>query len=333
MCSSDLDRAIEVTPVFVKNFQRLIAEAGKLFGARHYRSYHFLLTLSDHVASFGLEHHESSDDRLDERALTDDGLRRYHAELLPHEYVHSWNGKFRRPAGLATKNYNEPMQGDLLWVYEGLTEYLGAVLALRSGMEPPELFRDRLAVLASHLEHESGRAWRPLSDTSISGQILYGARADYAALRRGTDFYGEGQLVWLEVDTLIRRLSRGAKSIDDFCRAFFGASGGDTGPSVKPYTLEDIIATLNSVQPNNWTAFFRRRVEMVRPRATIQGLENAGWTLTYDDRRSDYWTADEDHNKSTDLTLSIGMVVKSEGVVDDVEIGGDRKSTRLNSSH
>lgn len=321
--AADSDRALEVSPELVKQFQRLIAEAGALFGTRHYRGYHFLLTLSDQVASFGLEHHESSDDRLDERTLTDDGLRRYHAELLPHEFVHSWNGKYRRPAGLATKNYNQPMQGDLLWVYEGLTEYLGAVLALRSGMETPELFRDRLAVLAAHLEHESGRAWRPLSDTSISGQILYGARGDYAALRRGTDFYGEGQLVWLEVDTLIRRLSRGAKSIDDFCRVFFGPGAEpQAGPSVSPYTLDDLIGALNAVQPNNWTAFFRRRVDTVRPRAAVQGLENAGWRVTYDDHRSDYWGAEEEHNKATDLTLSLGLLVKSEGAVDDVEIGG-----------
>src|SRR6185369_15520872 len=191
-----------------------------LFGPRHYRSYHFLLTLSDHVASFGLEHHESSDDRLDERTLIDGALREYHAELLPHEFVHSWNGKYRRPAGLATKDYNEPMKGDLLWIYEGLTEYLGSVLAARSGLETPELFRDRLAYVAAHLEHETGRSWRPLADASISGQLLFDARAEYATLRRGLDFYGEGQLVWLEVDTLIRKLSHGTKSIDDFCRTF-----------------------------------------------------------------------------------------------------------------
>ena len=330
--AADSDRAIDVRPEFVRQYQRLIAEAGVLFGARHYRGYHFLLTLSDNVASFGLEHHESSDDRLDERSLTDEALRQYHAELLPHEYVHSWNGKYRRPVGLATQDFSEPMQGDLLWVYEGLTEYLGAVLAVRSGMESPELFRDRLAVLAAHLEHESGRAWRPLSDTSVSGQILYGARGDYAALRRGTDFYGEGQLVWLEVDTLIRRLSRGTKSIDDFCRLFFGSSAGaaeQSGPSVNPYTLDDLIAALNAVQPNNWAAFFRRRVDMVRAAAALQGLENAGWRVTYDDHPSAFWTAEEEHNKAADLTLSLGLVVKSEGGVDDVEIGGPAQKSGI----
>ena len=157
--------------------------------------------------------------------------------------MHSWNGKYRRPIGLVTKDYSEPMKGDLLWMYEGLTEYLGSVLAARSGLETPELFRERLAYVAAHLEHESGRSWRPLADTAISGQLLFEARDDYAALRRGLDFYGEGQLVWLEVDTLIRQLSHGTKSIDDFCRAFYGGEGG---PSVNPYTLDDVVAALES---------------------------------------------------------------------------------------
>lgn len=318
--AADSERAIAMTPEIVQQYQRLIAEAGVLFGARHYRSYHFLLTLSDHVASFGLEHHESSDDRLDERALTDDGLRRYHAELLPHEYVHSWNGKYRRPAGLVTKSYDEPMKGNLLWIYEGLTEYLGAVLSARSGMETPELFRDRLALLAAHLEHETGRAWRPLEDTAISAQVLYNAREDYAGLRRGIDFYGEAELVWLEVDTLIRDLSHGSKSIDDFCRAFYG--GQASGPMVSPYTLEDVIAALKAVQPHDWAGFFRQRVASVEARAPQAGLERGGWKVTYNDKRSDYWSADEDQRKVTDLTLSLGMVVKSDGAVEDVEIGG-----------
>ena len=166
------------------------------------------------MASFGLEHHESSDNRLGEAGLTDETVRTYFAELLPHEFVHSWNGKYRRPVGLATKDYSEPMKGDLLWMYEGLTEYLGSVLATRSGLETPDLFRERLAYVAAHLEYESGRVWRPLSDTSTSAQLLFGAREDYAALRRGLDFYGEGELLWFEVDTLIRKLSRGKRSID-----------------------------------------------------------------------------------------------------------------------
>jgi len=317
--AADSERALVITPETIEHYRKLIAEAGALFGPRHYRSYHFLLTLSDHVASFGLEHHESSDDRLDERMLIDDVLLHYHAELLPHEFVHSWNGKYRRPAGLATKNYDEPMKGDLLWMYEGLTEYLGSVLAARSGLETPELFRDRLAYVAAHLEHETGRSWRPLADASISGQLLFDARAEYATLRRGLDFYGEGQLVWLEVDTLIRKLSHGTKSIDDFCRAFYG---GEAGASVNPYTLDDVVAALNRVQPHDWAAFFRQRVDAVETRAPVAGLENGGWKLTYNDKRSDYWATTEDEEKVTDLMLSLGVSVKSEGLVEDVAIGG-----------
>ena len=317
--AADSERALAITPETIEHYRKLIAEAGALFGPRHYRSYHFLLTLSDHVASFGLEHHESSDDRLDERMLIDDVLLHYHAELLPHEFVHSWNGKYRRPAGLATKNYDEPMKGDLLWMYEGLTEYLGSVLAARSGLETPELFRDRLAYVAAHLEHETGRSWRPLADASISGQLLFDARAEYATLRRGLDFYGEGQLVWLEVDTLIRKLSHGTKSIDDFCRAFYG---GEAGASVNPYALDDVVAALNRVQPHDWAAFFRQRVDAVETRAPVAGLENGGWKLTYNDKRSDYWATTEDEEKVTDLMLSLGVSVKSEGLVEDVAIGG-----------
>jgi predicted metalloprotease with PDZ domain len=317
--AADSERALAMPPQAVKQYKRLVAEAGAMFGSRHYHSYHFLLTLSDHVASFGLEHHESSDDRLAERTLLDGDLLTFYSELLPHEFVHSWNGKFRRPAGLATKDYSEPLKGDLVWMYEGLTEYLGSVLATRSGMETPELFRDRLAYVIAHLEYESGRSWRSLADTAISAQILFPAREDYAALRRGIDFYGEGQLVWLEVDTLIRQLSHGAKSIDDFCREFY--SGEDAGPAVNPYTLDDVIASLNRVQMYPWADFFRERVETVQTGAPVQGIENAGWKLIYNDIRSGYWNTSEDQDRNTDMLSSLGMIMRSDGMVADVAIG------------
>jgi predicted metalloprotease with PDZ domain len=318
--AADSERALAMPPQAVKEYKRLVAEAGAMFGSRHYRGYHFLLTLSDHVASFGLEHHESSDDRLGERTLLDEDLLTFYSELLPHEYVHSWNGKYRRPAGLATKDYGEPLRGDLVWMYEGLTEYLGSVLATRSGMETPELFRERLAYVISHLEYESGRTWRPLSDTAISAQILFPAREDYSALRRGIDFYGEGQLVWLEVDTLLRQLSHGTRSIEDFCREFYG--GGDASPSVNPYTLDDVIASLSRIQPYAWADFFRERVDTLQTDAPVQGIENAGWKLTYDDIRPGYWNTTEDQDRTTDMLPSLGMTVKSDGLVADVVIGG-----------
>lgn len=316
--AADSERALAMPSQAVEQYKRLVAEAGAMFGSHHYRSYHFLLTLSDHVASFGLEHHESSDDRLAERTLLDGDLLTFFSELLPHEYVHSWNGKYRRPAGLVTKDYSEPLRGDLVWMYEGLTEYLGSVLAARSGMETPELFRARLAYVISHLEYQSGRSWRSLADTAISAQILFPAREDYSALRRGIDFYGEGQLVWLEVDTLIRQLSHGTKSIDDFCREFYG---GGASPVVNPYTLEDVIAALNRVQSYTWADFFRDRVDTVQTGTPVQGIENAGWKLTYNDVRSGYWNTSEEQDRATDMLTSLGIIVKSDGLVADVVIG------------
>jgi predicted metalloprotease with PDZ domain len=238
--AGDSDRAIELSDELIEHYKNLVLEEGALFGSRHYRSYHFLLTLSDHVASFGLEHHESSDDRIPERGMIDDVTRKVNADLLPHEFTHSWNGKYRRPAGLATPDYSEPMKGGLLWVYEGLTQYLGQILTPRSGLLSPEDFREDLAITAAALDHKFGRMWRPLEDTAVAAQLLYNAREDYAGYRRGVDYYDEGTLIWLEADVLIRDLSKGAKSLNDFCRAFEGGPGGV--PALKTYTFEDVVA-------------------------------------------------------------------------------------------
>ena len=226
-------------------------------------SYHFLLTLSDHVAHFGLEHHESSDDRTEERVLIDDSLRRADADLLSHEMTHSWNGKYRRPAGLATPDYDEPMKGNLLWVYEGLTQYYGEVLTPRSGLLTPDEFRQEIAREAAMLDTRTGRAWRPLQDTADAAQLLYDARKDYADLRRGVDYYEEGMLIWLEADVTIRQLSHGTKSLDDFMKAFEGPPS--SGPTMKPYTFEDVVQAMNSVQPYDWAGFFRERLQSTAP--------------------------------------------------------------------
>ena len=322
--AADDDRAI-VTPLeWIEHYKRLIAEAGALFGARHYRQYHFLLALSDYVASFGLEHHESSDDRLAERTLTDEAIRDYNADMLSHELVHSWNGKYRRPSGLVAKNFNQPVLGDMLWVYEGLTEYLGEVLATRSGLGTPERFREWLARDAALLDQESGRKWRTLFDTSVSAQILYGAREDYSSLRRGVEFYSEGALLWFEADTVIRQLSHGARSLDDFCRAFFGrAASRESGdPAVSPYTREDLVAALQSVEPYDWDGFFAKRVDSLGSRTPLEGIANAGWKLSFGEARSTFWTASEEEHKTADLVFSIGLVVKNDGMVRDVILGG-----------
>ncbi|HEV3316735.1 MAG TPA: M61 family peptidase, partial [Candidatus Angelobacter sp.] len=175
--ASDSDAALQVPPEVVNEYKRLVAETGALFGARHYREYHFLLTLSDKVAHFGLEHHQSSDDRVSERTMIDDDMRVLAASLLPHEMTHSWNGKYRRPEGLATPDYQEPMKGDLLWVYEGLTQYLGEILTARSGLWNKQQFMDEAAETAAALDHTPGRSWRPLQDTADAAQVLYSAPA------------------------------------------------------------------------------------------------------------------------------------------------------------
>lgn len=318
--AADSDRALEISPATTAQYKNLVAETGALFGSRHYGSYHFLFTLSDHVAHFGLEHHESSDDRLEERTLIDDGPRKTAASLLPHEFVHSWNGKYRRPAGLATGGFDAPMKGDLLWVYEGLTEYLGEILTPRSGLWSPEDFRESLAATAAELDTQSGRTWRPLEDTAIAAQILYGAGDDYAEYRRSVDYYPEGTLIWLEADVLIRTLSNGAKSLNDFCRAFHGGPGG--APALKTYTFEDVAAGLNSVQPHDWTGFLNTRLHSTAAHAPLGGVENGGWKLTYNAVRSEFWKANEERRKLIDLTYSIGLKVKEDGTITDVTYRG-----------
>ncbi len=317
--AADSERASEITPAEIDHYRNLVKETDVLFGARHYRDYHFLLTLSDHVAHFGLEHHESSDDRVGERALVDDSLRKLTSGLLPHEFVHSWNGKYRRPAGLATADYGKPMKGDLLWVYEGLTEYLGEILTPRSGLSTPEEFRDSLAHTAAALDRTAGRTWRPLEDTAIAAQILYGGRADYADFRRGVDYYPEGTLIWLDADVLIRQMSKGKRSLDDFVRAFEGGQGG--APLVKPYTFEDVVAGLNAVQPYDWANFLKTRLKSTEPHAPLGGITGGGWKLVYTSERSELLKAAEGERKFSDLSYSLGIKVKEDGTIVDVHLG------------
>ena len=227
-------------------YSNLVREAGALFQSRHYTSYHFLVTLSDQVAHFALEHHQSSDDRVAERTFIDDNLSLLTADLLPHEFTHSWNGKYRRPAGLATGNYQDPMKGGLLWVYEGLTQYLGHVLAARSGLDTADQFREALAASAATLEYRPGRTWRDLEDTAIAAQTLYDASDQWENWRRSIDYYQEGELIWLEVDTTIRKITNEKKSLNDFCALFEGV-GGNTPPKIISYNLDDVVAALNAV--------------------------------------------------------------------------------------
>lgn len=313
---ADGDAALAMPQQTIDEYKNLVAETGALFGARHYRDYHFLLTLSDNTAHFGLEHHESSDDRIAERTMIDDDMRWLGAGLLPHEMTHSWNGKYRRPKGLATPNYQEPMEGDLLWVYEGLTQYLGYILTARTGLWTRQQFLDEAAETAAALDHTPGRSWRPLQDTADAAQLLYGAPPEFESWRRSVDYYPEGFLIWLEADTVIRQQTNGQKSLNDFCRLFHG--GQNTPPKVVPYTFDDIVNALKQVTPYDWAKFLRERLDSYGPGAPLGGISSGGWKLVYDDQPSDYTKAEEKTRDRVDARFSIGLSLDDKGRIFDV---------------
>jgi predicted metalloprotease with PDZ domain len=310
--AADSPAALKITSDQVEAYSRLVREAGALFGARHYDHYDFLLALTDAFDTSGLEHHQSSDDRAPERMFINSDETRYLNSLLAHEFTHSWNGKFRRPAGLATPDFEHPMKDDLLWVYEGLTEYVGEMLSARAGLRTQDDYREELAWTAASLDHWPGRTWRPLEDTAVAAQILYDVPdRNWASWRRGVDFYSEGWLLWLDVDILIRRESHGRKSLDDFCRAFFGPPS--TGPLLEPYTLDDLIAALNKVQPYDWREFFRTRVDEIRPHPPLGGIEKGGWQLVYNSTPNGSIRTAENVTGVLDLSFSLGMLVQTKG--------------------
>jgi len=316
---ADSEVALDISPELQKGTVNLVAEAGKLFGTRHYRDYHFLLTLSDHVAHFGLEHHESNDSRLPERALLGPGAGMMVGTLLPHEYVHSWNGKFRRPGDLATPDFEKPMQDDLLWVYEGLTEYLGPMLGARSGLMTPEQYHEMLASDAASLgPGRPGRTWRPLQDTAsaIIGEGPGGGRGGWTNWRRGSDYYPEGDLLWLEVATVIHQVTNGQKSIDDFCHLFHG--GANNGQEVKGYTFDDVVAALNQIAPYDWGPFLRRHLDSTTPDIPEAGLENGGWKVDFTDQPAHM----PGRRGGPSDAYSIGLQLSEEGQVADTIYGG-----------
>ena len=311
---SESEAALEISDKDLASYKQLVAETGKLFGARHYEKYHFLVTLSDQTAHHGLEHHESSDNGTAEDTFHDPNWHNLEADLLPHEFVHSWNGKYRRPEGLIIPNYQQPMKGDLLWVYEGLTDYLGNVLAARTGLRSPEEWRENAAYTAAMLDHRAGRTWRPLQDTATSVQILFTAPEQWTNWRRSADYYPEGFLIWLEVDTLIRRQTNGQKSLNDFCRSFFGGSSGP--PTVLPYKFDDVVNALNQVMPYEWAKLLRERLDAKAPRAPLGGIENGGWKLVYSDQKNSTMEAQEQVSEGgIDLSFSLGVIVGADGAI------------------
>jgi predicted metalloprotease with PDZ domain len=316
---ADNETDLAMKPQDLAAYRKLVGETGALFGARHYRQYHFLYTLSDQVGGHGLEHHESNDSAAAERTLLDPDLHLLYADLLPHEFAHSWNGKYRRPAGLATRNYQEPMIGDLLWVYEGLTDYLGTLLAERSGLLSPEQYRESLASTAASLDHRSGRSWRPLEDTARSVQILRLMGPQWSNWRRGLDYYPEGELIWLEVDSIIREQTQGRRSLDDFCRYFEGGQSGP--PMVVSYTFDDVVHALNDVVPYDWAKLLRERVSSTGPHAPLGGIERDGWKLVYNDQPNIFSKAIEKLFKSADFSFSLGFTLAEDGKFNDVIVG------------
>lgn len=317
----DAPENLAVSAGSLRHFRQLVSQANRLFGAHHYAHYDFLLTLSDSTDHFGLEHHQSSDDRLPADSLTDAAMQMRVADLMPHEYVHSWNGKFRRPADLATPNFNVPMQDDLLWVYEGLTEYWGPVLTARSGLWTEQQFHDEIASIYAQMANRSGRQWRSLQDTADAAPLTYYGGSGWGDYRRGTDFYPEGTLLWLDVDTKIRELSSGRHSLDDFAKSFYGMDNGDY--QVKPYTFEQVIAALDAIQPFDWAGFLRQRLDATGsglPEA--DGLSRSGWKVVYTATPSAYDAATARLRHGADLMYSIGLALSSDGGIRDVRWGG-----------
>jgi predicted metalloprotease with PDZ domain len=312
---ADSEAALDMSLEAQKGMTNLVAEAGKLFGARHYHEYHFLLTLSDHVAHFGLEHFECNDSRMPERVLLSPDAGLSLGGLLAHEYAHSWSGKFRRPAGLTTPDYEVPMKTDLLWDYEGFTEFAGPLLAARSGIWTPEEYRDNLANISASLgPGRPGRTWRPLLDTAV-GQGL-GFSRGWTNWRRGTDYYDEGDLLWLEVATIIHQQSHGQKALEDFTHLFYG--GPNNGPEVKTYTFDDIVHALNSVAPYDWVSFLDDRLTSTSPNPPLGGIENGGWKFLL----NDVAPRGQQRRGGPGDRYSIGLQVGEDGNVGDSIVGG-----------
>jgi predicted metalloprotease with PDZ domain len=314
--AADSAAALAIPDDFAKSYGRLVAEAGALFGSRPYRHYTWLLTLSDHVAHFGLEHHESSDDRREEGALLDADLRSSVAGLLGHEYVHSWNAKYRRPEGMLSPDFQKPMDGSLLWVYEGLTEYWGDVLPTRAGLMTVEEYREAIAATAGGFDVQPGARWRPLGDTATAAQVLYQAPVTWQASRRGTDFYQASVFLWLDVDAQLRAQSQGRVSLDDFARRFFGGESGT--PALKPYVEQDVYDALAAVSPGDWRGFIRRHLDVADTTALLGGLERSGWKLAYTAEKNKAVELAQKRAKYADRRWSIGLMLNEEGAVLDL---------------
>jgi predicted metalloprotease with PDZ domain len=314
---ADKPQDLDISPKVIAAYKRMPAQAFALYGSRHWTWYHSLLMLSDPIGFQGIEHHQSSDDRAPDDFLTNPMEQVEGGDLVTHELSHSWNGKYRRPYDLTTLNFQIPMRTDLLWVYEGMNQYLGDLLSFRSGIRDPKDYPEYLASIWARMDSEPGRGTEPLIDTTTAAPYLYEAGGEYSSLRRTAgDFYTEGELIWLDADTIIRQQTGGAKSLDTFLHAF--TDPGVTGPITKTYTRDDVEKLLSSVAPYDWHGFFQRYVYEVAPHPPSDDLARAGWRLVYNDQPNKFMEASSALRHNANYWYSLGMNVSGKGQVQDV---------------
>jgi predicted metalloprotease with PDZ domain len=318
--AADRPEDLEIKPEQLQAHRELVRQAYLNFGSHHYDHYDFLLWLSDEMGGEGLEHHRSSEDGTMPDYFTGWDGGAPERDLLAHEFTHSWDGKFRRPADLWTPNFNVPMRDSLLWVYEGQTQYWGYVLAARAGLWTPEQARDALALTAATYNEQVGRRWKPVEDTTNDPIIAQRRSESWRSWQRSEDYYSEGQLIWLDADTLIRERTGGRKSLSDFARGFFGVRDGSF--ITDTYTFEDVVAALNAVTPYDWATFLRTRLDGHGPGAPLDGLARGGYRLVYTDKESSFQKDSEKLRHNTSLSFSIGVVLDKDGHLTDVHWEG-----------
>jgi predicted metalloprotease with PDZ domain len=321
---ADAPKDLEMTPHQLQVHRNLVTQAYKLFDSHHYDHYDFLFSLSDQLSGNGLEHHQSSEDGMGADYFTNWDANAPNRDLLAHEYTHSWNGKFRRPADLWTPNFNVPMGDSLLWVYEGQTQYWGYVLTARAGMWTPEQFRDALAMVAANYDrNRPGFRWRTLTDTTNDPTAAHRAMLPYRSWQMSEEYYSGGQMMWLAVDAKIRSLTHDRKSLDTFARDFFGVDNGSFVTNT--YTFDDIVAALNGVAQYDWAGFLHRYVDELNA-PLLSGLEASGWKLVYTDTESPYEKQYESQSQSPrhifNFTYSIGLTLTRDGGINDVRWNG-----------
>lgn len=320
--SAEVSSSLDVPQDVIEHFRRMVAETEAVFDGPHYTHYNLQISLGDAIDHYTLEHFESSENRLPSSGLADPRVLLTTASMIPHEYIHSWNGKYRTPVGLDIKTYQDPMQARLIWVYEGLTDYISNIVAARSGFWNEDQLAQSLAIDAAQMTYHTGRTWRSLEDTTIGAQMLLVSPNSWVSARRNVDFYPESGLMWLEADTIIRERSGGRRSLDDFCKLFFGPRA-----TSKPYVFDDIVTAMNTVLPYDWNSFFHSHLDSLSAEPPLGGIERSGWKLVYTDQKSELITDMEQIHKVdllwpewqtwgfADLRSSIGLLVQDDGTV------------------